>query len=514
MRTLDFIFSPRWPWSRRLVVMSMAFALGAFGCGGGGQGVGGTGGGGGPPPPTGSTNAFVLGAFPSSPSPLTAATTLGVATVRPTPNFSWNGEEPVLGGGYVWELDAMNNTPDTTVRAAQAVGLDLVAVLLPSRREYLPACAAGDPGVLFALPAVAMPAYTAWVGAVVRRYSRTAAEGNALAMPGLARGVRRFSFTPESGTNWCPAGDAPGITSMFQATLAAIHAADPTAQVLLPFTTEGVYLTAFADGYLTRSTIVFQGQTLTRADVAVQFASNIAFTKALVAGTTPDAYDLHLYGDADSIPGRKAWLDAYLISLGRTPVPVVACEGGEPYSKFGETFPTGPSTCPSSPYVEDANRLAFQSGALLRHVALAASSGFGMITMNLGPEYAAFSAAFGDLDLVDACGTARPAFWTYQSAIGLLGGYATASEVPSPPASVRLVRFTFPSPRTDVTIAWDAAAVGTAASPHNLSSVLPFATATVTHAVTVAGVTTPSVTTEASAAVVFGAVPVLLRAAP
>ncbi|MDL2716777.1 MAG: hypothetical protein PT977_03395 [Acidobacteriota bacterium] len=434
---------------------------------------------------------------------LAAASQLGAQAVRAIPNVSWLGIERVVGGGYDW------SSPDANQRLVQSHGLEYYRVINSSRPDDpgKPSCAT-DQGTMFLLSPNLRTPYQDFVKAAVERYDGD----GAFDMSGLTAPVRRWSYTPENGTYFCPQGDVTGFATMFQLTADAVHAADPTAEVLLPLNAPGVYLCAFADGYFARATIDFKGQNLTRSQVSTQYAQNIAYTKALIAAIRPDAYDLHLYGDADSIPARKKWLLDYVASQGLPARPVYAMEGGEPFADFGERFPTGPSTCPGTGSVaEDASRLAFQSGSLVKHFVLALSSGYGTVTSNLFSEYGDFGTNFGDLDLLDACHRPRPAFATYQLVRQKLVPFASAVEMAGLPAGVRAFRFTFAAPRSDVYVAWDSSAAGGGITPRDLSAFLPFATATVTHAVTAAGASGPLVTSEPSSAVALGATPVFLE---
>ena len=433
-------------------------------------------------------------------SELTLARDLGANGARVIPNVGWFGVEPIVGGGYDW------STPDNTQRAVDAAGLENFRVFLSTRRDDpgKPACAT-DPGAMFLLSPSLRAPWQDFVRAAVERYNGDGVSD----MPGLVKSVKRWSYTPEVGTFFCPQGDVTGFATMFALTADAVHAADPSAEVLLPLNTQGPYLCAFVDGYLSRETIAFKGQTLTKSQASTAYAQNIAFTKALLGAIRPDAYDLHLYGDADEIPQRKRWLLDYVKSQGLPEKPVYAMEGGEPFPDFGEHFATGPATCTGG--AEDAPRLAFQSGALVRHVVLALSSGYGVVTWNLFSEYGNFGTAFGDLDLLDACGRTRPAYQTFSLAREKLVPFASSAEMAGLPAGVRLFRFTFVAPKADVYVAWDALAASGTVTPRNLSAFVPFANATVTHAVTAAGASGPLVTSEPSSAVAVGATPVFLE---
>ncbi len=436
---------------------------------------------------------------------LAAASQLGAQAVRAIPNLSWLGIERVVGGGYDW------SSPDANQRLVQSHGLEYYRVINSSRPDDpgKPSCAT-DQGTMFLLSPNLRTPYQEFVKAAVERYD---GDGG-FDMAGLTAPVRRWSYTPENGTYFCPQGDVTGFATMFQLTADAVHAADPTAEVLLPLNAPGVYLCAFADGYFARATIDFKGQNLNRSQVSTLYAQNIAYTKALIAAIRPDAYDLHLYGDADSIPARKKWLLDYVASQGLPPRPVYAMEGGEPFADFGERFPTGPSTCPGTGSVaEDASRLAFQSGSLVKHFVLALSSGYGTVTSNLFSEYGDFGTNFGDLDLLDACHRPRPAFATYQLVRQKLVPFTAASEITGLPVGVRLFRFTFIAPKADVYVAWDPVAPAGAIVTHDLSAFVPFATATVTHAVTAAGAIGPLVTSEPSSGVALGATPVFVESA-
>jgi hypothetical protein len=430
---------------------------------------------------------------------LSLAKASGASGARVIPNLGWFGTEPVVGNGYDW------STPDSTQRAVDAAGLENFRVLLSNRRDDpgKPACAT-DPGTMFLLSPSFRAPWQSFVRAAVERY-----DGDGIAdMPGLVKPVKRWSYTPEVGTYFCPQGDVTGFATMFQLTADAVHSADPSAEILLPLNTQGVYLCAFADGYLGRDTIAFQGQTLTRSQVSTLYAQNISYTKGILGAIRPDAYDLHLYGDADQIPQRKKWLLDYVKSQGLPEKPVYAMEGGEPFADLGERFPGGPSTCTGA--AEDAARLAFQSGAVVRHVTLALSSGYGVVTWNLFSEYGNYGTSFGELDFLDACGRTRPAYATWTLTASKLVPFASAGEVAGAPGGVRVFRFTFAS-KPDVWVAWEPAAPAGTLAAHDLSGVLPFASAMVTHAVTTTSVSTPVVTTEATVAVSFGATPVFVE---
>ena len=118
---------------------------------------------------------------------------------------------------------------------------------------------------------------------MVKRYYRTAAEGNPDAMPGLTRGVHRWSYTPEIGTFWVPVPDpaqrANDYATIFRLTTEEIHQVDAGAQVFLPF--NGLtYLAAFVDGFLPRTTIDYKGEKgLTKEQVASEYANGITFVR-------------------------------------------------------------------------------------------------------------------------------------------------------------------------------------------------------------------------------------------
>lgn len=451
----------------------------------------------------------------ANPAILTAAAAAGAIGVRATPNAGWHGVEPVLGGGYRFGVT------DATQLAVQNAGLDDFRILQSSRPEYNPAPRRyANRGYL--LPHFAPDtgldlwnAYKSFVRAVVRRYYRTAAEGNPDAMPGLTRGVRYWSYTPEIATFWVPITDpaegASDYATMFALTASAVHEVDPAATVFLPF--NGLtYLAAFVDGFLPRTTIDYKGHRgLTKERVLAEYGGAILFVRSVLRSVDPDAYDLHLYGDAESIPGQKAWLLASLASIGKPARPVWSMEGGEPYGGLGESFPAGPSICSGGSAAEDASRLAFQSAAMVKHFSLAFASGYESVTFNLSPEYADSGSWFGDLDLLDACSKERPAYYTYRLCREELLPYETAAEEIGAPAGARLVRFTFAPPRGDVWVAWDPTLGVDEATPHDLSAILRFENATVTHPVTLAGETTPGVTTEPTRALLFGGTPVFLE---
>lgn len=433
---------------------------------------------------------------------LSAARDLGADGVRVTPNIGWFGIERTVGKGYDW------STPDATQMLVESYGFENFRNVLPTRPDDpgKPSCATGS-STVFLVSSSLRPAFQAFVKAVVERYDGDGVDD----MPGLTRPVKRWSFTPEVPTNWCPTGDVNGVLTMFQLFADAVHAADPTAEVLFPLNTQGVYLAAFADGALPVATIQFKGQTLTRSQVAAQYAQNISFTKALLAGAKPDAYDIHLYGDASAIPYRKSWLLSYVASQGLPARPVYAMEGGEPFVDFGERFPQGPTTCPTGSVTEDAGRLAYQSETLIRHYVLAFASGYGIVTSNLFSEYTDFGAPFGDLDLQDACHHPRPAYFAYRLMRQELLPYASVAEVGGLPSGVRMFSFTFPPPRLAVFVAWDDTAAPGATLLHDLSAVLPFSPAAfVATPPTASGQTAASVVSAPVTAIPFGVVPVFI----
>jgi hypothetical protein len=451
------------------------------------------------------------------PSVVTAAVDAGAMGIRPTPNISWHGIEPVLGGPYRW------TNQDEAHKNVQAAGLEHFRVVSSARPEYNPFPGQYDDRS-YLLPQTAPDTgmnlwdqYKKFVRAVVRRYYRTAADGNPDAMPGLTRGIRRWSYTPEIGTFWVPISDpvqrANDYVKMFEMTSEAIHEVDPSAQLFLPFN-GAPYLAAFVDGFLARDTIDYKGQTkLTKSQVQSQYGGSVTFVKTLVQKLRPDVYDFHLYGDAESIPGQKAWLLSYLASQGSPEKPIYSMEGGEPYADLGESFAQGPTACPAGGSVgENAARLAFQSAAMVRHFALALSSGYESVTFNMSSEYAFSGAFFGDLDLVDVCSKPRPAYYTFKLCRDKLIPYRTASELSGAPANVRLFRFTFAAPKGNVWIAWDTTLAPGSVAAHNLSGFVSGTNVKVTHAITAAGQKTASVTTEAAASVSFGATPVLIEA--
>lgn len=455
---------------------------------------------------------FALGGFKIDPEAsvsqptLAAAKTLGADLVRATPNLGWVGAQPALGGPYVWQSDPAGNAPDAVVRLAEDSGLDTLRILNSGRPEDPgKPPSAKDPSSNFLLSPDLRDGYQAFVRATVERYDGDG-KGD---MPGLTRPLELWSYTPEAGTYFEPQGDAAGFLQMFNLTADAVHQADPAARIVLPLNTQGTYIAAFAGGYLARTTITVKGRTYTRGQAQSELAANIQFTTGLVTGADADLFDLHFYGDAESIPGRVAWLRDTLSHAGRPVRPVISMEGGEPFSGLGESFPTGPATCGGGPVSENPNRLSFQSGALLRHVALAALAGAEIVTFNLGPEYGDFGSGFGDLDLWNACRQPRPAFWTYAAARDMLAGFSAASD-DGTIAGVRLVRFAFAAPRSPVWVAWDPTG---ASGVRNLAAVLGTGNVLVTHAVTAAGQVSPVVTNESSLAVAVGSLPVLLQTA-
>ena len=462
----------------------------------------------------GTANLQTLDVATSS-SVLNLAQQAGAVGVRATPNISWRGVEPFVGGPYVF------TNQDAQQQAVQARGLENFRIISSTRPEYNSAPSQyADRSYL--LPRIATDSgldlwerYKSAVRAVVKRYYRTAADGNPEAMPGLAKGVHAWSYTPEVGTFWVPINDpvqrANDYATMFKLTSDAIHEVDSSALVFLPFN-GSTYLGAFSDGYLPRETIDYDGQRgLTRQQVASQYANGITFAKSLLAAVRPDAYDLHLYGDADSIPGQKAWLLATLASLGLPEKPVWSMEGGEPYAQVGETFPQGPASCVGTGTPESPARLAFQSSAMLRHFALAFASNIRSVTFNLSSEYSSSGTSFGDLDLLDACGRQRPAYTTFKVAREKLVPYGTATELTGLSGGVRIVRFTFTPPKADMYVAWDPSVSGSTTNSHDLRASLSFPSATVTHAVTLAGQTSPVLTAEPTSNLVFGATPVFIE---
>lgn len=454
------------------------------------------------------------------PQDLTLAKQAGASGGRATPNPGWRGVEPVIGGPYRWA------NQDQAILNIQNAGMEPFKTLNSTRPEYntypsqyqdnsylLPHLAPDTGMDLWAR-------YQAFVRAVVRRYYRTAANGNPDAMPGLTRPVKYWSYTPEVGTFWVPIQDpvqrASDYAQMFALTADAIHAVDPDAVVFLPFN-GSPYLAAFAEGFLSRPTIRYQSQggaleTLTPAQTASEYADAITFARNLIQRVPYDAIDLHLYGDPESAPGQKAWVLATAAGF-RIPVkPVWSMEGGEPYGKFGEMtgLSSGPSSCGSG--TEDSNRLAVQSGGVIKHVALAFASGYQSVTFNLSPEYSSAGAYFGDLDLLNACYLPRPAYYTLQMAVQMLVPFATATEVAGTPATLRLIRFTFAN-KADIYVAWDPILAPGTTMPHNLGAFLPFTAARVSHAVTGSGQTTGAVTTESTTGIALGPLPVLVTTA-
>lgn len=455
---------------------------------------------------------LALGAFAVDPvgadrRTLDAARGLGVGLVRATPNLSWYGNQPSRGGPYSWQANPAGNLPDLYQRQLQAYGLRTYRILASTRPDDPgKPPQATDPRAMFLLSPDLRDDWQGFVRAVVERYDGDGVDD----MPGLTTPVKAWSYTPEAGANFVPAGDAAGFVTMFNLTADAVHQADPSAQVILPLATKGHYVAAFVAGFLPRSTISLDGKTYTRAQAQTAFASNVAYTQALIDGTTPDVYDLHLYGDAESVSGRKAWLEDYLRRHGKPLRPIVAMEGGEPFAELDETFPPGPASCPPSGHVaEDAARLGFQSAALLRQLGLSLVAGFAATTFNLGPEYASFGSTFGDLDLWDACRDPRPAYFALALAGEALLPFASATEQPRVDG-VRLLRFTFAPPKPDVWLVWDAAGDS---RRRDLGAALGFATARVTTPPSAAGQTTGAVALEPTDALLVGPLPVLVERA-
>jgi len=451
------------------------------------------------------------------PQDLTLAKLAGASGARTTPALGWRGVEPVIGGPYRWA------NQDQAILNIQNADMQPFKVLNSTRPEYntyppqyqdnsylLPHLAPDTGMDLWAR-------YQGFVRAAVRRYYRTTADGNPDAMPGLTRPVKYWSYTPEVGTFWVPIPDpvqrASDYAQMFKLTADAIHAVDPDAVVFLPFN-GSPYLAAFAEGFLSRSTIRYQSkggalETLTPAQTASEYADAITFARNLIQRVPYDALDIHLYGDPESAPGQKAWVLATAAGFGIPAKPVWSMEGGEPYGQFGEMtgLGSGPSTCGSG--TEDPNRLAVQSGGLIKHVALAFASGYQSVTFHLNPEYSDSGAYFGDLDLLNACYLPRPAYYTLQMAVQKLVPFATAAEVAGTPATFRLIRFTF-ADKADVYVAWDPSLAPGTTAPHDLAEFLPFTIAQVSHAVTANGQTVGTVTTESTTGIVLGTVPVLV----
>lgn len=455
------------------------------------------------------------------PQDLTVAKQAGASGARATPNMGWRGAEPVLGGAYTW------TNQDQAILNLQNAGLEPFRILNSARpeyntyppqysdRSYLLPHFAPDTGMdLWAR-------YQAFVKAAVRRYSHTAAEGNPDAMPGLTRPVKFWSYTPEVATFWVPIQDpvqrASDYAQMFQLTADAIHAVDPGAALFLPFN-GSPYLAAFAGGFLDRPTIRYQNkdgvlETLTPAQATSEYADALTFAHELVRRVPCDAFDLHLYGDPDSAPGQKAWVLATAAAAGIPAKPVWSMEGGEPYGKFGEMagLGSGPAACGGG--TEDPNRLAAQTVGLMKHVALACAAGYQSVTFNLSPEYASSGAFFGDLDLLDACYTPRPAFSALQLAAQKLFPYQSAALVAGTPTNLRLVRFTFPS-KPDAYVAWDPLVTPPSTAAHDLHAYLPYATVKVTTPPIASGQTGGTVANQPASTVLFGALPVFLEQGP
>lgn len=446
---------------------------------------------------------------------LSLAQQVGATGVRATPNISWRGVEPFVGGPYIFA------NQDSQQQAVDARGLENFRIISSTRPEYNAYPAQySDRGYLIPLrdPDSGLDLwerYKSFVRAVVKRYYKPAADGNPDALPGLVKGIHFWSYMPEVGTFWVPINDpvqrASDYATMFKLTADAIHEVDASAIVFLPFN-GSTYLAAFSEGYLPRETIDYDGQRgLTRGRVADQYANGISFAKALLSMVRADAYDLHLYGDAESIPGQKAWLLATLAGLGLPEKPVWSMEGGEPYGQVGESFAQGPATCVGTGTPESPARLAFQSSAMLRHFALAFASNIQSVTFNLSSEYPSAGTFFGDLDLLDSCARKRPAYYMFKLAREKLVPYATAAELTGVTGAARLFRFTFAPPKGDVYVAWDPSVSPGGTAAHDLRSLLPFVSATVTHAVTVAGQSAPVLTTEPTTNLLFGPAPVFLE---
>ena len=436
---------------------------------------------------------------------LLAAKEIGATVVRPTPNLIWFNLEPVLGGGYLWDRH------DEVIRRVQSMGFEYEACVFPDRPDDpgKPA-AATDPHARFLVSAELRPAYQAFVRALVRRYCRIAADGNPDAAPGLLRPIHLWSFTAELPLGWVsddPRTLIDDMAAMFRLFYDAVHDVDRQATVVLPLDSNWPYLAAFADGYCVgRDTIVYKTRTITRLEAnSGRYLFSVDRVKSLLADVLPDAYDIHLYGDTQSIPDRKRWLNDYVSARWHQTRPVCSMEGGEPFGSSGEVFPQGP-TC------EDPARLAYESGAMARHFTLAFESGYSAVTYNLWGSYAPFGAWFGDMDLLDARNRPRPAYYTYKLAVSKLTPFSTAAPL-AVRGTVSLHRFTFGASKGNVWVAWDEGLQGNQVAAHDLSALLPFPRAQVTHAVTVAGETTPVVTVEPARAIVFGQVPVFLEAA-
>ncbi|GEM_PF-5147042 len=425
----------------------------------------------------------------------------GAKGLRATPNLSWAGVEwdPIDSPGqYYW------NKQDEAQKAIQARGFENYRVLNSAHPDFNPNPALYA-GLNYRIPQDREEQYKSWVRAVVRRYYRRAEDGNPDAMPGLIRPVSHWSYTPEIGTFWIPTLDPAQLAAdyawMFDLTQSAIKEVDPGAKLFLPFN-GGTYNAAFARGFFSsyRSTITVNGAAYTPEQAAIAFSHSITLVEELVRLLDPDAYDFHLYGDAESIPMQKAWLDWRRTQVQRPPKSLYSMEGGEPYGKLGETFPN------------EASRLQFQSGAMLRHFALAYAAGFETVTFNLSSEYAT-SSDFGNLDLTNADGSPRPAYYTYSLAVSKLVPFVSAVEIVGTPTGVRLFRFDLPAGGA-TWIAWDAVGDWTTSKTFDLRDVLGIDSAKVTWPITAAGVTSPTIDTPLSSAIPLSALPVFIEKGP
>lgn len=433
---------------------------------------------------------------------LALAQGLGLSLVRSTPNMVWSTVEPALGGGYRWE----SSTDLEAMRLAGA-GLARQGIILSSRPDD-PAHPAGcDPSHGFLLSPGNMAAYSRWVTAMVERYDGD----GVMDMPGLTRPIHYWSYYPEVGTYWCTTGAAALMeyATMLDATVAAVHAADPSAIVTVPLVDKGIYIAAFVDGVYTppSGTIVVNAATYDRSMAATAFAANIMFARTSLARLHADGIDLHLYGAIDATPAIATWVRRTLSASGSAEQPLYSFEGGSPYAPLdGVIAARGPDTCTGGMVTENGVRLAYQSNAMLRHVALAGASGFRTVAFNLQMEYGpTWGTDYGDLDLIDACLHPRPAYYTLQSILQNLSSASRIVEV-SATSALHLYRFVRPAPAGDAFVAWGS---GTPRAT-DLSSALGAGTIRVVSPVTLTGVSTPMSASAPTNAVPLGADAVML----
>lgn len=143
----------------------------------------------------------------------------------------------------------------------------------------------------------------------------------------------------------------------------------------------------------------------------------------LLRNALADQIDIHQYGRWQTIPNLLRWLrdTAFLGSK-----EVVFFEGGGPYCKTCESI-YHPATDTNGVLPPDEVR--DNASYVVYYILSGLANNVRVLSWHIGPEYKAWGAAFGDLDLMTISHVPKPSFYTFRYLSSLLASDAADSVV-------------------------------------------------------------------------------------